>query len=387
MADINMNMLNACADVRTLYDKLSSRTDFSCRAPRGSLERGLLKRMGVNPQARNCFVNVGGLESLRDMSCLQTSMHGTNEMFCFRGADEDDVDAYKRDFRSGYASKVETYLQQARGCNASNGDVSVAQKSLAPAQLSLIGQFEIGFTMGLGRTDPTTATYLHGYASLDPDLPSGDTTAIEFTFMLVGGNLDPGAGLPTRTVGNMTVLIDPLRELTQSLKGQMEQQGIPIALHASSMDFKRQGGPLMSEESKASRLEAWMDELADAVTAQGFSEVPDQQLRRLSGLSRDRWIDRMVENQPYGTRDDVRAMLDEHLKVLVNTSHSCVRTGQDALMAIVAGTKPMSGVRNDYGSVVLFTMGIASCGRTDRYLTSVVENSVEAVLKAVRLER
>lgn len=387
-ADINMDVLNSCADVNDLYQKLSKNEEFNCRTPKGVLERGLAKRMTVRPSVKWCFISPPALNSLHGMSCMQTMYLGANELFCFRSADESDLENYKREFKTTYAPRVARYLEQARSCGASNGDASVGQKTLAPMQLNLMAQFDLGFTVALGTKDPSTASsYVHGYAMLDPDFAAGDITAIEFSFMLTGGRLGPTDDMPTRTVGKLKVSLDPMREVTKSLKEAIEQSGIPVAIQAISIDVRRLDNLAIEDADKNSKLEEWLDRLGDAVASEGFEEVSDRELKKLSGLTHDGWVDRMVNSQPYGVREDAREMLSDHLKVLVNKGHGCIGRDEGALMAIVTGMKPASGVRNNYGAVTVLSLGIASCGRTDRYLSRMIDKTSGAVLEVMRAEK
>ncbi len=386
-ADINMNVLNACADVNALYQSLNRGEDFRCRSARGILERGLEQRMTVNPSVKWCFISQPTFSSLRGTSCMQTKYKGANELFCFRNADEDDIETYKREFKTTYAPRVAKYLDQARTCEASNGDASVGQKTLSPIQLNLIAQFDMGFTVALGTKNPSTVSYLHGYATLDPDLPAAGTTAIEFAYMLVGGNLGTSDDIPTRTVGKLKVALDPMHEVTKTFKQAIERSGVPVAIQAISIDVRRPDSLEVSEADKNLKLEQWLDKLSDAVTAEGFEEVSDRELRRLSGLNHDGWVDRMVSSQPYGVRDDARDMLSDHLKVLVNKKHSCIGNDEGALMAIITGMKPASGVRNNYGAVSVLSLGVASCGRADRYLSRMIEKTSNGLLEQMGNEK
>jgi hypothetical protein len=91
----------------------------------------------------------------------------------------------------------------------------------------------------------------------------------------------------------------------------------------------------------------------------------------------------MISSQPYGLREDARETVSENLKIMVNRNHRCIGRDQGAMLAMVYGINPKSGVQKDYGSVMIVAMGVGACGRADRYISGVVEESLNKIITVI----
>lgn len=387
VAAIELNRLNACANVEATLSWLRSTEKPACRRARGALERALLKRINPTGVLPTCFLDEPPTSSHAGFSCMYTKWETSPQLFCLRETAASDIADYMQHYPDKYGVQVKKYLEDAAACPVSNGDAGPAGSARVPFELHAVARYDFGYSLALGKENPATASMVHGFARLDPALELGGRGAVEFTSMYasMGPRVDILASKAARKkkAGSWTYIADD-DDPSKIFKTAIPKLNARIKVVAKSIDIERMTTPARAQADKERLSALWQKHLAKQLLDEGFEPVSADEIEEETGVDISDIGKVMAARTPYGVRD--RTLIKPAAEFMIfkgSSAQPCIRDG-GAIMAFVGGTLPPVGVNADYGSLMLLIIGGGPCGRSTgaahRYITGVVDETFESLL-------
>src|SRR5262245_41716496 len=118
--EVRLDKLNACDDMAKVVRQLNAGIAsgaHDCRAPSSEAERRVTQSYPApaygGPEV--CVLNTAPAPMLSGYSCIVATKLGKSAaLTCFRQIGAEVLDAYRRDYRTVYATKAKSYLAEAR---------------------------------------------------------------------------------------------------------------------------------------------------------------------------------------------------------------------------------------------------------------------------------
>jgi hypothetical protein len=377
-AGIDFTRINSCEETSTLLEA-ARRTPQSCIRPTTTVARTIRSYLSTT-NIDLCFMERGPLRTLADFDCFHVKMGTHRSLTCYRPATLSQISDFKTNFPTIYSGRVERYLRDARSCPGSNGDASRVIDTTFPPSLMPIAAHEFGFIVQYGTSRPGTATAIHGFARTSPTVSRTGIDAIEYL------TVSDGAAPPPveRTIhGDWRIQVDTSTAFVEPLVKGARQLGVAIFPSVVDIDMRRAPlAPLLDGNTTFS------SKLADGVVStledEAFEELSDSDLRRFTGLTREKMVQAIKDNVAFGARGFMENYATS-LRVMMKTSRaSCTRNGEGAFAAYLIASSGESGVAVDFGSLGVFVVSFGACasrraeGRT--YVSNLTREIQEQLL-------
>jgi hypothetical protein len=299
-----------------------------------------------------------------------------SDLTCFRGAAAEDIQAYRKQYKSKYAAAQDAYLTAFKKCSVSNRDATDAPPTTSPPLLAFISRFERGFIAGLGVGRPSNSTIVHGFSLVDatagPNLPS----ALELIYLLVGAT--PSASSPgDDTIGEWVVKQEKVEELESQLNEQFVKNRAAVRVKLSSYALERPDGSKVSSEGKLNVLRQLHAALAKNFEHEGLSEISASKIREKTGRTPEELLTEASKGVPFGNRGVVR--FAPSFRVLVNEQPPACPRGDGAVVAYLYAVQPADEVQKDFGSVMVMVAGFGVCSRGTTALRTYKQGLIDGV--------
>lgn len=177
-AAVNLDQLSDCSALREAL-AVARAARGGCRNPQSTAEQRVLQMTQMGG-ARACWLVRPPTLKLARFACLRMGLPGTSyHLECIAPALRADVDDFRTNYETRWASTAADYVASASRCSIGNGNATRAVRTLFLGPLVQVSRFEIGFALPLGRALTGNGMALHGYASGDPEVFT-EGTVIEF---------------------------------------------------------------------------------------------------------------------------------------------------------------------------------------------------------------
>jgi len=360
-------------------------------------------RAGSPTDATLCFTRRSPSTFLNGFDCMSSEYKGAGSLVCFRDFRFDDVAEYKEHYNDRYAEKVAKYLDSAAKCPVSNGDSTIAPRTLLPPQLGLIARYAFGYVLSLGSGVKTDSYILHGVATLDPSI-SGDSKAIEFVSILVGG-VTPAARKQTdatgESVGEYRLSIDDSSDYTEQMVRFIKRQsGLTSFVDARFFDIRKPLSELPDQDdtrfdddsrndaSRKKLLFKWRNAIIEWLQDKDFDRVSDRKMKEATGNTIQQAQRNVLEHSPYAFRENQSALIGRPY-IFTTSVPSCTENDDGAIIAMIMTMAPEKHVGDNFGSIAFVLIGVGECGhrysstrrfadRTETGVITSLKNSMEA---------
>jgi hypothetical protein len=398
IAQVAFDKLTQCEDITRLYEQLRAHAvGDSCRDPQEALERTLKERLNPQDEDILCFLPRPPAPFLARFRCLSSRNKESDSLLCIAPSSAREVtNPVLRDDES-YQTRAAAYVKAAAKCPASNGDAALgAPYTIAPPFLMYVARYEFGFILSLGEGKKTASSVVHGFATVDPQIPGVSTGAVEFIYMLVGGMAGPPLreGQAEGEIGVFKVTTDKSDQEARVVKELMRRRGVASAFF-EQRDYAITADPDEETDTdpqqKTRWLESWRDAVIEALQKEHFDRVSEQLIRSETGQSLDALMyDSIAQHVPYGQRDRIQPPVGPPA-VMMNRSFSCSRTPNGAMFAMVLAISPIPEEDTDYGSLWFSVYGGGLCDdqvpRVRKFIDRVVDEAYSALTDAIEREK
>lgn len=388
---INLDRLTACDEVADLYKLLrSSSLDESCRAPVGVIENLLIKRTGGAVETF-CFLRAAPSPFLSGFSCAKIHTTSGASLMCFRAADVSEIKNYYTAFQSRYASSVERYLKAMSACSASNHDgAHSAAPTEMPLALQYIAQYEFGFIVGLGKSDPPDSSIMHGYASVDTTIGDSAPSALEVIGISIGGQKLIAKDVQQTTAGDWLVSVDTTRDDVEAYNKKLNDMGVAASADIRAYELTTSETSPLTDVEKLEQVADVLQAIELSLTDGGFKKIPGSQIDQYSGKTLDSMFKEMTDRAiPYGGSKFLPKSQNKFEMYTNDRRPACAKKGRGAIAVAI-----MSQIRGDddvqgFATIVVMTIGIGECSRTSSesihiYVGNLFDEAKEQLLETLR---
>jgi|GEM_PF-5284440 len=379
---VDLNRLDACADVAATLALLKHPDDVVCSAARNVVERALVARIDPAGVLQPCFLKAPP-KAYTNFSCLRTTWETQQNLFCFRASSTAELTDYVENYPSKYARQVKTYLEAAAACPVANGDAAAASYWTAPFALHAIARFEFGYNLGLGKSNPAMASMMHGFARLDPTLSGAGVDALEFVSMSTGGN--SGESVNRRKASRKREAGDWIVYLDEGIDVEMfKTHGMNVNAVFRGIDVERMTKPARPQDEKEATLASWQKVAVADFADERFERLSTIYLKKETGFDITNVVAQFEERMPYGWRGRNAIRVAPNFAVFSATrSQRCVEKG-GAILALVMGLLPTMNVNANYGSIMFGVIGVGACGApvraTQNYFDQLIDETMEDII-------
>ncbi len=377
-AEIELSRINACKDISEAFSSLK-RSSTSCGTATGVIER-TIRDFAVGSEVKLCFMESPPVASLSGFRCFQSYVRGQKAIACYRSAPAGLLADYKANYVKRYSALASSYIEEAKRCPGSNGDASRTIGTTFPPMLMSVAVHDFGFNVQYGDTKPGTSMVSHGFARTSPEVSSQGPDAIEYVVFSDGVAAELSARM---THGNWRLRVDTSSDFTAQFQKALKRQGLDT--YFASVDINIQRSPHASAHSKKpSLLEGLSDVVASKLDDEGFKEMSDKDLKRLTGKTRGEMIETMLQGVSFGARNLIDGRAPQ-IRLLMKTSGlPCTQGERGAVGAYLFMFEGQKDVQVDFGSVSAMFVGFGSCASSlnssREYLRSLAAESKQAIL-------
>ncbi|NTI52764.1 hypothetical protein G6L94_31035 [Agrobacterium rhizogenes] len=359
---LELNVLNNCSLQQSISDFVhgQQRANEQCRAPKSKLEAAVLRTSATN----SCLVDgwAVGLDST--FSCVvEPSAGGRSALDCFRPESLTAIDQYKMNYLKEYAEPVSTYLDGARSCRASNGDVAIAVATQLSLPLLSLSRLEVGYVVAFA---DNSGTLLHGFTSIDPAANDLADQALEVIYAFSSDKPFSDVRIDQAHAEKMRIVtIDDGRAMKSAMQEMQRAAPVPIAVEFISFDLTagfRKAKSILSGGGQAQGLDKLADTVGEILDNRSFTPLSDDEFEAKLHVRSEVFATRLTEGRPYGLR---RASdVDPDVEAFFRRSDQCSED-RGGSFAIVAKTPAGTDEAGQYGSVAIFLLAGGDCLHDD----------------------
>lgn len=385
--ELQLNQLDACDSLASTLQWVRDEVPSSsaCRSGSGPIERLLVRALG--PTAGDvCFVRQPPGVALSGFRCLRFDHQGSASLTCYRPSEADSIEHYKRHYNARFAAAESQYLARARRCPASNGDTSNAGPTHLPSLLAVTGEHEIAFISQLGRSNPSDAAVVHGFARSSPELAKDGITAFEYVSLYrssVSVAVRPGT-----LHGRWRLQIDDATEAVAEMERMFRRAGASVQIRMVDVSIRRDP-QATAYAGKGSVVERIAKVVMQGLSDEGFKEFDKTDLEEKAGIQGGDVGAAIRSRIPFGHRS-LAASMGSNLTaaILMKTQGApCMRGDAGAIGAGVMRFDGPVGVQADAGGISVMVFGVGACSRridpTRRYIAGLVDDAREAIVASL----
>lgn len=367
-AALELDKLSNCADLGAAVDALAgpyAALGGACRAPRTSLERLLLRRLGQPDSANACFVTRPPLKGLAGFGCIRMKFSPFSAaLTCFADASAAAIDGYKATYDTAWSARVTAYLNDAQSCGVALKDAAQTDDGLGLQTVTVLGRHEFGYVLKLKAPPGAIAWSQHGYVRVDrPDRPSALPDAFEYVHYAI--NKDASAKALERKPQLAGVWrIEAGTMNGARMMGLAGRSDVPLLASVVDWRIERPGSPARSQQDKLQLLQRWKAALQRSLENEGFDLHGDEAVKasRLMAGSLPR---RLQEALPPALRENLRALMGDAQVQVKRGSPPCAARDDSRLVAMAFLHAPVPDVADDYGGLGVMLFGVGQCHRDD----------------------
>lgn len=361
------NRLNRCHDLQYIDAAMRSGKGAigrNCREASGAFERRILSR-SKNSNYPICILANSPVEMTNGFSCVAVFYPDrTNSLSCFRQFPIDDLEMFKEDFAQGINSTVNSYIEEVRKCDVTNGDAAVAPFAGVQGVLWEIGKLEFGVSTGLGKGIPAQGYASHGFLSSDPDIKQGRVVGLEYLyFFRTRQKQEPltlgidAAKADKRLIVSLDTgfggLIDKMRQSIPS--------GVPMFIQGSNLSLKpgwKHRALVDDYGERSNAMQAAIEAAEDHLEIEGFDRIPDYKIRKVLGASTDDLVEAMRLSKPYGQRALHDSEDEAYISMYMSTDYRC---HQEAVVGVVIMSTTSGATIGSFGDIGIAAIGAGGC--------------------------
>ncbi len=375
-SDFSMDKLDNCNDIQEIFAKLKRDSPIStnCAYPIGKIEVELDKTNQYSMgKVITCVLPTEASASLARFNCVAQYMPGiANQLICFRYRSNDAYADYTANYDSEYAVLEREYLSRMAKCASSNGDASIAQETLMPAQLAGFAKYQFGWATGLGKGLPAKGYVLHGFADADTEYWSGEKEYIEYVFFMykLGDYPDNTQATLTRKVGKFTLEYNEDQSETDNYFRQLAAKaGINFRAYVTDVDLSEEiSGDIYapqapSSERKSDVLDAAQSSLETVLDDHGYRKMSDEDVNRAIPGGTRQFQDMLAKANPYNHDPDAYDEV-QMPDIYVDDGAECAQSGAGIKLIMVLRGPAFRGSQTNLGTLMVLQVAGGICAPT-----------------------